>query len=249
MSLDSYPPLDPVLKQLQENAANIAESTLEVGHTPESLEKVVSKLDKMVEREVTGMHQKGPAIFGAAYKPAACKAGCWFCCTQPVTLPIPEVLRIAHHIRDNWSPEELAALKERLASYRAALESNMKEQKGRKLRHICPLLQEEKCSVWEVRPIVCRGYNSTDVNVCIKKKDDPVNDPPVPASGVQQMIAQRIRHGMQIALHHHRLQPDMCDLSLGLAFALENPDAAERYAAGEMVFEPVVKLTEKAHFT
>ena len=36
----------------------------------------------------------------------------------------------------------------------------------------CPLLVEGRCSVYEVRPLICRGYNSTNVDACRKAHDD-----------------------------------------------------------------------------
>src|SRR5438477_188820 len=73
-----------------------------------------------------------------------CKKGCGFCCTQMVAVTIPEVLRLADHIRSTWSEEERAALDLRMASYMKATEAWHNGDRSRKPRHVCPLLNHDE---------------------------------------------------------------------------------------------------------
>src|SRR5579885_1925742 len=148
-----------------------------------------------------------------------------------VAVTIPEVLRLADHIRETWSLEDQAALRLRTESYMKAPEAWRSADRSRQPRPICPLLDriEGTCSVWSERPIVCRGVNSTDRKACITKRDDPVNDPAVPQIMGQFYASMYSRTGMRQGLKKHGLDERMYEMIPALIIALDHPDAADRY--------------------
>jgi hypothetical protein len=105
-----------------------------------------------------------------------------------------------------------------------------------KPRHVCPLLEDNACSVWTVRPIVCRGVNSTDVEACIRKREDPINDPPIPQIVGQFYAAMYSRTGMRYGLKKHGLDSELVELIPALMIALQDPSAGDRYLSGEPIF-------------
>ena len=80
----------------------------------------------------------------------ACAPGCDFCCYLPVDVLAPEAFRIAAHLEQTCSPEVLATLVYRLGC-RVSTILGVRP---------CVFLANGRCSICEVRPIVCRGYNS-----------------------------------------------------------------------------------------
>jgi Fe-S-cluster containining protein len=107
------------------------------------------------------------AIITEEYRPALhCKEGCADCCRKPgVLISVPELLRIVSHIQSSWDEESRAALAARARRYAAQIEGRCFDDATNESVP-CPLLVEERCSVYEVRPLVCRGYNSTSVDAC-----------------------------------------------------------------------------------
>src|SRR5262245_48547621 len=77
----------------------------------------------------------------------ACAPGCFFCCYLPVDVLAPEAFRIAAHLKQTRSPGELAELVYRLAA-------PSRRDPG---THPCVFLNQGRCSIYEVRPMVCRG--------------------------------------------------------------------------------------------
>ncbi len=108
------------------------------------------------------------------YRPALdCRAGCSYCCRKPgVLTSIPELLRILVYVRSTFCTNEIAELTERARRYAAQMEGrNCNDPISESVP--CPLLVDGLCSVYEVRPLVCRGYNSTNVGACRSAHEDP----------------------------------------------------------------------------
>lgn len=103
--------------------------------------------------------------------PAACKAGCGWCCHQQVGLSPPEAVRIAVHIRA--LPEaEAAAMTARLRQV-AGRTQGMDTTEWAQSRTACPFLGADgNCMIYAVRPLRCRGVHSIDVEFCIACYED-----------------------------------------------------------------------------
>ena len=113
------------------------------------------------------------AIVHEEYRPRLhCQEGCHYCCCKPgVLASIPELLRILARIHSTFSEVDVIALGERATRYGAQVAgTNFNDLVDESVP--CPLLVDGRCSVYEVRPLVCRGYNSTDVDACRKAHSD-----------------------------------------------------------------------------
>jgi len=122
---------------------------------------------------VAGYADEALAIVQEEYQPRlACGEGCSFCCRKPgVLATIPEFLRILERLKTTCDGASRHALAARARDYVSRLA-------GRHFDDLiddsipCPLLVDDRCSVYDVRPLVCRGYNSTDVEMCRRALDD-----------------------------------------------------------------------------
>jgi len=101
----------------------------------------------------------------------ACRSACAACCHLFVAVPPGIAEAIAIHIAATFSTAERTALMTRLdeaAAAAAAVEEPIK------LRRRCPLLgEDDRCSVYEVRPLTCRAFTSTSVSRCQQIAFDP----------------------------------------------------------------------------
>jgi Fe-S-cluster containining protein len=204
---------------------------LQGGRTPLQViavaEAAAGRADKAVQ-DVTARYPPRP--------PLACKEGCAWCCHKRVGTTAPEVLRIAAFLRQNLSAEAYQAVRERILrgdEQRRAL----KEDRWAAARLPCPLLVQDRCSVYPVRPLTCRGYNSSAARACeqVVKVRGPVE---VPVYAPQHRLATFVLDGLRAGLAEAGLPGDLLELTAALRIAVTVPDAAERWLAGEPVFAP-----------
>jgi Fe-S-cluster containining protein len=91
--------------------------------------------------------------------------GCCFCCQMRVVVTASEILRIAAFLEHTYSVEEREALARRVATTDEQTRGMSDEARG-EARLPCPLLVANECSVYPVRPLDCRAYNSRSVAAC-----------------------------------------------------------------------------------
>jgi hypothetical protein len=94
----------------------------------------------------------------------ACASGCSPCCHLYVQLPPGSAALIADHITATFSPAARAALLARLAEAAAILRA---APDPALLRLRCTLLgNDDRCTVYEVRPLSCRAFTSKSLPSC-----------------------------------------------------------------------------------
>lgn len=98
---------------------------------------------------------------------AACSKGCWFCCHTIIVVTAPEAFYLADFLDRTRAPEELEATKT------AVRESDVRTRGKRGDERWgsgppCPLLNQADgvCSVYEGRPLACRGAFSSSLESC-----------------------------------------------------------------------------------
>src|SRR5262249_8808448 len=99
----------------------------------------------------------------------------------------------------------------------------------------CPLLVNRRCSAYPVRPLTCRGFNSSDAHQCERFLQAP-RKVVVPIYVPQLRLTTFVLDGLRAGLSESGLKDDLLPLAPALRIALDRPDAAERWLAGEAVF-------------
>ena len=164
----------------------------------------------------------------------ACAPGCYFCCYLPVDVLAPEAFRIAAHLKQTRSPDELASLVYRLG---------VQGQHDFGARP-CVFLADGHCSIYEVRPMVCRGYNSLSKERC----EAYHHDASVDLRGTQDRVAGRLAEAMEdgviAGLQALGLDAQWYELPSAVLRALETTDGAARWAQGEAVFQGCDELSQ-----
>ena len=93
-----------------------------------------------------------------------CRDGCSACCHLFVTVPPGVTSLIAEHIRKTFPPDEQQALRERLTQAARIIEQ---AKTTSEVRARCPLLgADEKCTIYDVRPLTCRAFTSSSAPRC-----------------------------------------------------------------------------------
>lgn len=121
-------------------------------------------------------------LAGASAGAVACRAGCDHCCYQAVSVTLPEALAIVERLRATLTPDALVALAARMAAARAATRGLSPPERFSP-QHPCPFLEAGCCTIYEVRPLSCRGMNSLDADECARRLRDPATRTAFVASG------------------------------------------------------------------
>jgi hypothetical protein len=194
-----------------------------------AIEAAVAASERAAELTRAALAREPPAA------PIACCKGCAPCCVSKVAVVAPEVLRLAAHLRATRGEDARAAL---LARVRAADERTRGlDRRERALAGVpCPLLEDEACSVHEVRPLLCRGWTSLDAEACGRHFADPEGAPVPPAFAAGYELASAVLAGLGAAARDAGLDGQLLELNAALRIALERPNAAVRWVARLPVF-------------
>jgi len=96
----------------------------------------------------------------------ACGRGCSHCCVVNVSVLQPEATTIVDYLERKHDGNRLLALKRKIDELHAAIQWLDDEERIR-WKQPCALLDDSgSCSVYPVRPLLCRGLTSTDAETC-----------------------------------------------------------------------------------
>ncbi|MEN6586512.1 MAG: YkgJ family cysteine cluster protein [Sulfuricella sp.] len=157
-----------------------------------------------------------------------CRAGCSHCCNFRVEALEPEIFRIARELK-KLSPEKLAELVGRLQSHAAMA-------KGVSVwdyRIACPFLAENLCSIYPVRPAVCRKAHSFEVGKC------EIAGAEIPQSLNIVLRTEALMKGTANAYGKVGLPASGHELGQAVLFALTDETAESRWHEGRAVFDEV----------
>lgn len=173
----------------------------------------------------------------------ACRRGCDLCCHLRVAVTPVEVLALAAWLRGQLDEAALAALRERLAAGAAALRA-LPAERLLATNLACPLLAADgACSAYPARPFNCRAYHSLDYAACLASFERP-GDASLghPQSVAMARIHAGVQQGLREAGRDAGTDTGHYELVTALGEALDDPDVATRFAAGEVAFRRALRL-------
>jgi len=169
--------------------------------------------------------------------PVACQEGCDSCCYNRVELTPPEALLIGHHIAQHSEAEKdlLLAHAARIIEIIAGM--GKAESAARRREIPCPLLRNRTCSVYPVRPLMCRAMHGLDRERCaaeLRTGSLAGSQYYAHRHEIAASVSAGLREGCRVA----GLQSGAFNLTRALHdfFTQENP--VERWIMGEEVFGP-----------
>lgn len=199
---------------------------LDHGRTMEQVGAAVVRADELATNLVDEL---------ASAEPVACRAGCaWCCSTTVVSTSAAEVIRIATRLQETRTAAEIRVLVARLRQ-RAERIAAMEPERSRRARLPCALLVDNRCSVYDVRPLSCMGWTSSDATACESSYRSGW-ERQIPNGPRHLGIVVGVREGLHQALDARRLEADYLDLTRALLITLTEPAAATRWLQGEAVF-------------
>lgn len=167
----------------------------------------------------------------------ACRSGCTYCCMVPVAASAPEVLAIATFVREWFDEARQAALDRRVEANISATEGMDMNQRDR-VRLDCPFLEAGKCTIYEVRPIACRGYSSYNVEDCREDYEHPGTGVEGHTNGLRELVFGAIREGLAIACKSASVEYRLLELVRAYKIASEDSTLAETWRSRPEASKP-----------
>jgi Fe-S-cluster containining protein len=206
-----------------------AREILSEGKTPEKIKEAATNALGWASALLT--------IHDPAKPELACREGCSYCCHVAVSVTIPEILHIADHLRQTRTEEDIEVVKQRCRDHLAATPPDPHD-----VRHPCPLLEGigrenggyAVCSIYDQRPLPCRGFHSPDVTPCREWYEERIEHT-IKSWGID--ITAIVGIGLEKGLEFHHLESHPVWLPHALLIALEH-EAADQYLNGRPIFAP-----------
>jgi Fe-S-cluster containining protein len=174
--------------------------------------------------------------------PIACKKSCFYCCYYKVEAKPVEIFLIVEFVKQTFETEIIGGILEQAKrnveeaaklSYVQHLTTNQK----------CPFLVSEGCSIYEVRPMKCRNFHATEVELCIKSYENPT-DLSIPNSynELLHLITNTSTKGFEQALETAGFDSITYDLNSAVIEAFQNKKLSKRFNKGKRAFIKAVKV-------
>ncbi len=156
----------------------------------------------------------------------------------PVAASAPEILAIAAFVRERFDEERRASLDARVEANIAMTQGIKMEQRDR-VRLDCPFLEAGKCSVYEVRPVACRGVSSYSVEDCREDYEHPGAGVEMHTNGLRELVFGAIREGLAVACRSVSVEHRLLELVRAYKIASEDLTLAETWRGRPEAFEAV----------
>ena len=108
------------------------------------------------------------------------------------------------------------------------------------------MLNESLCSIYNHRPLPCRGFASLSKAECEESFKDPLIN--ITRSEIHDLFRSKCTFALIAALKIEGLKYDSFEMNGALEVALEEPDAENRWLSGEDIFEGVQIDGERPDF-
>ena len=234
---DAIPlPLDPdLMRTVAENAAMTRGSGLALIKEAIARDPAIklAAILMAVKLLAFGRSDQNLALLKRDNARIACGAGCAACCHQDVEATIPEAILVAAQIGGEADPRHDAIL--------AEAEASLNDAPGQRLPRPCPLLRENRCSVYEVRPLACRAVFSPDATRCHDalaslQRGETSSDNNADIYTAPLLLSRGDQAGVLGICKDLGLQYDMVHLARTVATILRDPTTVDRWLAGKKVF-------------
>ncbi|HWP26018.1 MAG TPA: YkgJ family cysteine cluster protein [Xanthobacteraceae bacterium] len=193
-----------------------------------------AKRERSIDPPVRYLHARIDATLRQlASIPVACKKGCSHCCHGWVSASAPEVLFVAKAVRRRSDPTVVGRIRTAFEITRDV------EQAARsKHPHPCPLLENDACSLYAIRPGSCRFWASADAGICARAYHG-ISDEDIPAPRLNLVGRNAYAIALAAALKHAGLPHHLYEFNAALARAVERENAEREWLAGIDIFADV----------
>lgn len=129
--------------------------------------KDISLLESLVQQQIIPIEKEISSSL-----PVECGSGCAHCCQLRVVAFPHELITIYLYINRKFSKEKVQKIKEKIKNQFDVIKG-LTQDEHYTINVQCPLLEDNKCSVYPVRPLSCAGYHSMSEAACKNSNEHP----------------------------------------------------------------------------
>jgi Fe-S-cluster containining protein len=167
----------------------------------------------------------------------SCQSGCSFCCYSQVKIIPIEVLSIYSFIRSSYDAQEISNLQTRLSDIQGlTCGKTFEEIYAIKKQLPCIFLSDKKCSIYSMRPSICRSWNSLDSNACGTAFNSDDHNLEIESSPGRNYVFGAVRELFQGLSNEKYLQADKLQMYTALSDCFNNSDPLVNWAMGDKIF-------------
>ena len=215
--------------EIKESTKNIVNDFFSGPNNINVIRDVYESISELIEKQYQEQLSTSPPN-----SPLVCRSGCSHCCAMRVLVTPLEILQIASYIKSNYSKSEIDELIKEVEQADNVTHGLSEEEYGNTQTY-CPLLVNNQCSIYQIRPFECRGYSSMDVNAC-KKALNSYSDWDIPIYKEQYLLFKSAHSGIMEAQLLKQGNLQLLELTSALKIALTTENIIERWLSGEHVF-------------
>lgn len=152
---------------------------IEAGEETEAVTVSILEIVESAYEAVDGLVESFILRCRRENRPVDCRKGCAWCCSQALLVSTHELMYLFTWMKVNLGRELIRRI-EAAAVERDSRTREMRVMEFIHYTHPCPLLDNDACLVYPVRPMACRIYLSSDVSSCREQHDHP-DDPGIMA--------------------------------------------------------------------
>ncbi len=159
------------------------------------------------------------------YPPTACSAGCSHCCHFPLAATAAEIVVMIEHLAATRTAQELEIIRTAAQGHVDRL-TPLPLEEHLYVRTPCPLLSNNQCTAYSVRPLHCRGFHSSDVSHCLSELDEPKGNKVFPIFDIRRnWVATKAAQMLENASREANRDSKVYDFRAALAYGLANKAA------------------------
>lgn len=213
-------------------AKKIAVKIFEQGITRNNALRVCSTAFSFANHMIQYFESKEPLS-----EPVACKAGCHYCCFYQVLLTPPEALFIGHYVETVFTEKQKLHLIKRIDETLAMTDGKSVEERAKTWHDTpCIFLANGRCSVYDVRPFVCRAWHSLSSDRCREAFESNRRLAEVEGYSHRHYILQTVRDGIQEVSTDNGCQAGILEIAKAMKQYIDNPNPIEAWIKGEKIF-------------
>jgi Fe-S-cluster containining protein len=167
----------------------------------------------------------------------ACRAGCAYCCHYEVVLSPAEALLIGHRAKHSYSEDDVVKLLERIDRLLNLREGRTVAERAQVLHETpCIFLEEGMCSVYEVRPLICRALHSLDSRGCREAVGARHSKVAFVGYSHRYFVFQAVRSAMRQTCVEMGCQTEELTIARALLDYFNHPEPSNAWIQGRKVF-------------
>lgn len=167
----------------------------------------------------------------------ACRSGCNYCCHSQVNIIPIEALLISTFIKTDFTCAEVTALNMGISQIHLLTAGKTLEQVYALKNDLpCLFLKKGECSIYKIRPSICRSWNSFDSKACKSAYNSADYRSTVIGSPARNFVFGTTRALFKQLSEAFSLQSDILLLHNAMSDCLNNTDPLGQWTKGYHVF-------------